>query len=161
MKKLIALLAALTLAGCGGDDNAASDALTVYSGREEELVAPLFDRFEQETGIAVEVRYADSAELAATIAEEGENSPADVFFAQDPGSLGAVEEQLAELPRAVLERVDAKFRDAGGRWVGTSGRARVLVYNTDELSEDDVPDSVFDLTDPKWKGKVGLPPTNA
>ncbi len=161
MKKLTVLLAALALAGCGGDDKAASDTLTVYSGREEELVEPLFERFEEETGITVDVRYADSAELAATIAEEGGNSPADVFFAQDPGSLGAVEDQLAELPEAVLDRVDARFRDSGGRWVGTSGRARVLVYNTDELSEGDVPDSVFDLTDPKWKGKVGLPPTNA
>lgn len=160
MKRAVFLLAALALAGCGGDEGA-SDTLTVYSGREEELVAPLFDRFEEETGIDVEVRYADSAELAATIAEEGGNSPADVFFAQDPGSLGAVEEHLAELPQAVLDRVDERFRDAEGRWVGTSGRARVLVYNTDELAADEVPDSVFDLTDPKWKGKVGLPPTNA
>ena len=161
MKTLVGLLAAVVLAGCGGNDKGESDSLTIYSGREEELVAPLFERFEEQTGITVEVRYADSAELAATIAEEGDNSPADVFFAQDPGSLGAVEDLLAELPEAVLDRVDATFRDDEGRWVGTSGRARVLVYNTDELTEDEVPDSVFDLIDPKWKGKVGLPPTNA
>ena len=159
---------ALALAGCGGDDDgggngeaSGSDTLTVYSGREEEIVEPLFERFEEETGIDVEVRYADSAELAATIAEEGDNSPADVFFAQDPGSLGSVEEQLAELPEAVLDRVDERFRDADGRWVGTSGRARVVVYNTDELSEADVPDSVFELSEPKWDGKVGVAPTNA
>jgi iron(III) transport system substrate-binding protein len=164
MKRIALLLAllALGLAGCGGDDEeGASDTLTVYSGREEELVAPLFERFEEETGIDVEVRYADSAELAATIAEEGDNSPADVFFAQDPGSLGAVQDRLAALPGDVLERVDERFRDGEGRWVGTSGRARVVAFNTDELSEDEVPDSVFDLTDPKWKGKIGLPPTNA
>ena len=162
MKKLVGLLlVALALAGCGGSDDGASDTLTVYSGREEELVAPLFERFEQETGINVEVRYADSAELAATIAEEGDNSPADVFFAQDPGSLGAVDDQLAKLPDDVLSRVDERFRDDQGRWVGTSGRARVIVYNTDELTEAEVPDSVFDLTDPKWKGKIGIAPTNA
>ena len=161
MKKLVMLLTVLALAGCGGSDEGAGDTLTVYSGREEELVAPLFKRFDEETVIGVEVRYGDSAELAATIAEEGDNSPADVFFAQDPGSLGAVESQLTELPDDVLEHVDRRFRDADGRWVGTSGRARVIVFNTDELSADDVPDSVFDLTDPKWKGKVGLPPTNA
>src|SRR5687767_3245568 len=144
MKKLVGLvLAALALAGCGGSDDAGGDTtLTVYSGREEELVAPLFERFEQETGIDVGVRYADSAELAATIAEEGGNSPADVFFAQDPGSLGAIVEQLAQLPEETLERVDERFRDGDGRWVGTSGRARVIVYNTDELTEDEVPDSV-------------------
>jgi iron(III) transport system substrate-binding protein len=167
MKKTMVLLAALALAGCGGGDDGGGDeaesggTLTVYSGREEELVAPLFERFEEETGIDVEVRYADSAELAATIAEEGGNSPADVFFAQDPGSLGAVADQLAKLPDDVLERVDERFRDGDGRWVGTSGRARVITYNTDELEEGEVPDSVFDLADERWKGQVGLPPTNA
>src|SRR4026209_1052548 len=115
-----ALAAAVaTAAGCGGSD----DSLTVYSGREEELVAPLFDMFEEETGVDVEVRYGDSAELAATIAEEGGNSPADVFFAQDPGSLGSVETQLGVLPDAILDRVDARFRDAHGRRTGTSGRS--------------------------------------
>ena len=162
MNKLVGLLfALLALAGCGGNDSGSSDTLTVYSGREEELVAPLFERFEQETGINVEVRYADSAELAATIAEEGDNSPADVFFAQDPGSLGSVVKQLEVLPDTILDRVAPSFRDFSGFWVGTSGRARVIVYNTDDLTADEVPDSVFDLTDPKWKGKIGIAPTNA
>jgi iron(III) transport system substrate-binding protein len=157
----VVAVGALALAGCGGNDDGGT--LTVYSGREEELVEPLFEKFEAETGIDVEVRYGDSAELAATIAEEGDNSPADVFFAQDPGSLGSVEEQglLGELPDDVLSRVDSRFRDPDGHWVGTSGRARVVVYNTDEVSEAELPDSVFDLTDPKWKGKIGIAPTNA
>jgi iron(III) transport system substrate-binding protein len=109
------------------------------------------------------VRYGDSAELAATIAEEGDGSPADVFFAQDPGSLGAVADEglLEQLPSNLLERVDERWRDDDGRWVGTSGRARVVVYNTDALAEDEVPDSVFDLTDPQWKGRIGIAPTNA
>lgn len=155
----------LALTGCGGGESSGEGdgKLTIYSGREEELVGPLIEQFEEASGIDAEVRYGDSAELAATIAEEGDNSPADVFFAQDPGSLGAVarEDQLAELPEELLERVDERFRDADGRWVGTSGRARVIAYNTEELSEDEVPDSVLDLTDPKWKGKIGFPPTNA
>jgi len=152
-----ALLAAVS-AGCGGGSD---DPLTIYSGREEELVAPLFEKFTAATGIEVEVRYGDSAELAATIAEEGDNSPADVFFAQDPGSLGSVESQLAELPVGTLELVDPQFRDADGRWVGTSGRSRVIAYNTETLTAAEVPDSVFDLTDPEWKGRVGIAPTNA
>jgi len=156
---LTVLLAAAILAGCGGDE--ASGPVTVYSGREEELVAPLFEQFTEETGIEVEVRYGDSAELAATIAEEGSNSPADVFFAQDPGSLGAVEPQLGELPEEILERIDERYRDADGRWVGTSGRTRVLVYSTDAVSADELPESVLDLTKPEWRDRVGIAPTNA
>ena len=135
---VVALAAAA--AGCGGGSD---DPLTVYSGREEELVAPLLEQFTEETGIDVEVRYGDSAELAATIAEEGENSPADVFFAQDPGSLGSVDARARlSCPRRLSSASDAQFRDADGRWVGTSGRSRVIAYNTDALSEDEVPDSV-------------------
>ena len=125
------------------------------------MVAPLFERFTEETGIEVDVRYGDSAELAATMAEEGDNSPADVFFAQDPGSLGSIEAQLAELPEDILGRVDERFRDGDGKWVGTSGRVRVIAYNTEALSDTEVPDSVFELTDPRWNGKVGIAPTNA
>jgi len=150
----------LALAACGGDDDST---LTIYSGREEEIVEPLLERFEQETGIEIEVRYGDSAELAATIAEEGDNSPADVFFAQDPGSLGAIESEglLAELPDELLERVEARFRDPDGHWVGTSGRVRVVAYNTELLKEGDLPESILDFTDSRWKGKIGFPPTNA
>ncbi|HWO79419.1 iron ABC transporter substrate-binding protein [Gaiella sp.] len=157
---IVVLALALLAAGCGGDE-AAGGPLTVYSGREEELVAPLFEKFTDATGVDVEVRYGDSAELAATIAEEGDNSPADVFFAQDPGSLGAVDPQLEELPQATLDRVAARFRDAEGRWVGTSGRTRVLAYNTDRVQESDLPASVLELTRPEWKGRVGVAPTNA
>lgn len=158
---LAALLAtaAFAASGCGSDNG--SGPLTIYSGREEELVGPLLEQFTAATGIEVEVRYADSAELAATISEEGDNSPADVFFAQDPGSLGAVADQLVELPDEILDRVDQAYRATDGRWVGTSGRSRVLVYNTDSAPEAELPGSVFELTDPAWRGRVGIAPTNA
>ena len=138
------------------------DALVVYSGRSEELVGPVFEQFEERSGIDVQVRYGDTAELAATILEEGENSPADLFFAQDPGALGALDDEgrLTKLPRGILDRVPAKFRADDGDWVGTSGRARVVAYNTEELSEDELPDSIFGFTDPEWEGKIGWAPTN-
>ncbi|MGH3042130.1 MAG: extracellular solute-binding protein, partial [Gaiellaceae bacterium] len=153
------LLALLATAACGGEDGD----ITVYSGRQEDLVEDLLEQFEEDTGITLDVRYGDSAELAATIAEEGENSPADVFFAQDAGSLGSVaaEGLLARLPAETTERVDERFRDPESHWVGTSGRVRVVAYNTDALSEDELPDSIWDYADPAWHGRLGLAPTNA
>ena len=154
------------LAACGGDDDEAGapeGAITVYSGRSEVLIAPILERFTEETGVPVEVRYGESAELLATIAEEGENSPADLYFSQDAGSLGAAENEglLAELPKKLLSEVDPTFRSPDGGWVGTSGRARIIAYNSDELAEAELPKSVFDLTDPEWEGRVGWSPTNA
>lgn len=165
MRRLIAIaaLALAVAAGCGGGFSPGEDDLVVYSGREEELIGPLFERFEEQTGIDVAVRYGNSAELAATLAEEGDNSPADVFWAQDPGSLGAVEGEgmLEALPAELLERVPDRFRDPDGHWIGLSGRVRVIAYNTDALDEADVPDSVDDVTDPRWRGKIGIAPPNA
>jgi iron(III) transport system substrate-binding protein len=143
-------------------DEASGGPITVYSGRSEELVGQVFEDFTADTGIEVEVRYGDTAELAATITEEGDASPADVYFGQDAGALGALQEQgvLTALPDDVLELVDPLFRSREGEWTGTTGRVRVLAYNTDALDESDVPDSVLDLTDPAWSGRVGWAPTN-
>ncbi len=134
----------------------------VYSGRSEELVGPVFEQFEERSGIDVQVRYGETAELAATILEEGENSPADLFFAQDPGALGALNDEgrLRKLPQEILDRVPARFRADNGTWVGTSGRARVVAYNTEELNDGDLPDSILDFTDPEWEGRIGWAPTN-
>src|ERR671911_630584 len=137
-------------------------ALVIYSGRSEELVGPLFEQFEEESGIEVQVRYGDTAELAATVLEEGENSPADLFFAQDPGALGALtdEGRFRPLAQGILDRVPERFRSPDGVWVGTSGRARVVAYNTAALEAADMPDSILDFTDPAWKGRLGWAPTN-
>ncbi len=141
-------------------DPSAAD-LVVYSGRSENLVGPLIERFEDESGLEVAVRWGDTAELAALLLEEGAVSRADVFFAQEPGALGAVEDLLAPLPATVLDRVAPRFRDPGGRWVGTSGRARVVVYNTASLTPADLPEGMEGFVDPKWTGRIGWAPSNA
>lgn len=135
---------------------------TVYSGRNEELIGPAIEMASEQTGVAVEVRYGSTAEMAATLMEEGENTPASLYIAQDAGALGqlAKEGLLAPLPEELLGRVDERFRSPDGLWVGVSGRARVLVYNTDMVSEEELPGSVKDLTGEAWTGKVGWAPEN-
>ncbi|MCO6452570.1 MAG: iron ABC transporter substrate-binding protein [Caldilineales bacterium] len=136
--------------------------LTIYSGRSESLIGPLIEEFIEDTGIQAAVRYGDTAEMAATILEEGNNSPADVYFAQDAGALGALTAhgRLTSLPDDVLSLVDEKYRSADGDWAGISGRARVVVYNTNAIDEAELPDDIWGFTDPAWKGRLGWAPTN-
>lgn len=164
--KHIALLAiaVLLLSACDAASTSTDSAntLVIYSGRSESLVGPLIDQFQEETGIDVQVRYGGTAELAATLLEEGPASPADLFFAQDPGGLGAIaaEGLLTTLPADLLAKVDARFADPNGQWIGISGRARVVIYNTETLSPEDLPTDLWGFTDPIWKNRIGLPPTN-
>lgn len=190
-RSLVALLAALVVlaAACGDDDGSADDTTTttasatdttaadepeddeplsgtlvLYSGRGEDLVQPIVDRFTEVTGIEVEVRYGNSAEMLLLIQEEGDNTPADVYYSQGAGFLGTLSESgdLAELPDDILDLVLADgLRSPKGDWIGVTGRARTVVYNTDVLSEDEVPDSLLEFTDPQWKGRIGWAPVNA
>ncbi|CAL9676130.1 Iron-utilization periplasmic protein [Streptomyces sp. enrichment culture] len=154
------------LAACGSEDKdgeAGDSALVIYSGRNEKLVDPLLDKLEKAVGTRVEVRYGESAELAAQILEEGDRTKAGLFFSQDAGALGALsrEGMLQKLPADTLGKVDEAYRGSAGDWVGLSGRVRVIAYNPDQIAADEVPDSVFDVVKPEWKGKVGFAPTNA
>ena len=165
---LLTTLAAGIAAGCGSGSGSGSagdgKSLTIYSGRDEEYVGPLIERYKKENpGVDVEVRYGDSAELASTLREEGDRTPAGLFLSQDAGALGALQQAglLTRLPSDILDRVPAKYRSSEGDWVGITGRVRVLAYDSRKLQEDQLPDSVFDLTQPEWKGKVGWAPTNA
>ncbi|MGJ3509401.1 iron ABC transporter substrate-binding protein [Enemella sp. A6] len=167
---LSALLLGLSLAACSNNDTTtdtpegeSDKKLTIYSGRDEKLVQPLIDEFSEKSGITVEVRYGKTAEMAAQLIEEGDRSPADLFLAQDAGALAATSKEgiLTALPSETLDLVDETYRAKDGTWVGVTGRARVLVYNRDKVSEGDLPKSVMELTEPKWKGRVGVAPTNA
>lgn len=150
--------------GTAGGEEAtdAQESVTIYSGRNETAVGPLLLQIEEATGVPVEVRYGDSAELAAQILEEGDRSPADVFLGQDAGGLGALSgaDRLAELPAEILESVDDEYRAPDGTWVATSARARVVAYDPREVDEADLPQTYQDLLDPRWEGLIGYPPTN-
>lgn len=168
---LLTAVALLTAAACSSDeqstteDTAADDvaeSLVLYSGRDEELVQPLIDQFVEETGIEVEVRYGNSAEMGAQLLEEGNATPADVFLTQEVGAAGVLANAglLSPLPDEVVELADERFRPGEeNAWVGVTGRSRVIVYNPELVAEP--PTGVMDLTDPKYAGMTAWVPGNA
>ena len=171
----LALSAAAFLSSCGKNAEATKNSETstpavkstgetlyVYCGRKVKYATPLFDLFEKETGVKIIFKEGKTAELAAVIAKEGKNSPADIFFAQDSSNLGSLSAKgvLAELPKAILSQVDSRYSAPQGTWVGTSGRARVLVYNKELVKVADLPQTMEELVSPAWKGKVAWAPKN-
>ncbi len=163
---------ALLLAGCAAPSPAETQAptepvadgtFTLYSGRDEALVQPLIDRFTEETGIEVEVRYGNTAELGALLLEEGAASPAQVFLSQDAGALGALSKAglFSTLPADLTDAVPAGFTSTDGSWVGITGRARVVVYDGERLTADELPDTVDGYVADEWTGRLAVAPTNA
>ena len=156
----VVLISALSAVACGPGNESSS--MTLYSGRSETLIQPLIDQFITDTGIDVRVKYGSTSGTVALLLEEGDASPADVVLLQDAGALGALakEHKLAPLPQNLLTRVQAVFRSHDDDWVGISGRARTVVYNTEKLNPSDLPDSIQGFVHPKWKGRIGWAPTN-
>ena len=160
-------VAALILGGVtwvvSGPDSSSEQVkeLTIYSGRSEEFIAPFFANWEQESGIKLNVRYGDSAELAAQILEEGKNSPADLFLSQDAGSLGAVSTAglFTKLPTGTGAQIEDIYIAGDRSWIGVTGRARVFAYNPQAVTL--LPQSVSDLTKPAYKARIGIAPSNA
>ena len=140
-----------------------SKQLVIYCGRGKSLVSPLIKLFEKQTGIKVKVNYAKTAQLALVLQEEADKGRADLFWAQDAGALGAVAKAklFRRLPEKVTKRLAPAYRNRSPYWVATSGRARVLAYAPSRVDDTQLPASVFDLVDAKWKNRVGWAPTNA
>lgn len=136
--------------------------VTIYSGRSEDLVQPVLDAFECATGISTATNFGDPTALALALTEEGDRTPADVFFSKSPGAVGFLRNEglLSPLSEDLTSLVDSANVAADGTWVGITGRQRVLVYNIDSVDEVELPNSIFDLTDEKYRGRVGIPATN-
>ena len=161
-KVAMGLLGLLLAWGVGAIATAQGKTLVIYSGRSEKLIGPLIEKAERDLGIDIEVRYGKTAQMAIAILEEGRNSKADLFFGQDAGALGALakEGRTETIPSRLLNKVDSRFRSRNGQWIGISGRARVVDYNVNLVRQSELPSSIWELTDSKWRGKVGWAPTN-
>ena len=152
----------LVILGATSGCSSERDDLVIYSGRSRTLVEPLVERFQEQTGLNVGIRYGDTAQLAVALLEEGDRSSADVFWAQDGGALGALEQEglFTTLPESLLNRVVPLFRGEAGTWIATSGRARTLAYSPERVDSAQLPQSIFDLTDPQYRDRIGWAPTN-
>ncbi|MDR6225287.1 extracellular solute-binding protein [Desmospora profundinema] len=160
----LALILTLVVAGCSPQANDASndeegetDELVVYSARKEQFVKPLVDKFEEESGVKVKLMAADEA-LVNKILEEKNNPQADIFFSNDTGALEylRIEDALAPNDSDKIQVIDEKYRADDGSWVGLSARSRIFMYNKDLTSEKDLPQTLWDLTDSKYKGKFAI-----
>lgn len=162
MKKVLLVFGVLAVVLFMMYNTRSSADLTIYSGRNKALVEPIIDRFEQETGLRVEVKYGGTTQLAVALIEEGSRTPADLFWAQDAGALGALTQAqlLRELPDDIINLLPPRYSSDAKVWVATSGRARVLAYSPARVNRDQLPGSVFNLTDPQWRNRIAWAPTN-
>lgn len=144
------------------DKNDSTNEIIVYSGRSESLIGPALEKYEAATGNTVRVKYGSTAGLTALLLEEGDATPADVFIAQDAGALGALakNKRLTPISDSILVEVEPRFRSPEGQWVGVTGRARSVAYNTDAMNASEMPGSIRDFTNPRWKGRIGWAPGN-
>ncbi len=165
MKRQSAAALALVLVGalssaCGDDDE---PKLVIYNAQHEPLLAELAPAFTEETGIEVELRNGKDLELSNQIVEEGDASPADVFLTENSPAMSQVEAAglFSKLPHDLVTPIPAMYRPTSGLWTGFVARSTVLVYNTDLIEEAELPDSIMDLADPEWAGRISFSPTGA
>ena len=154
------IAAATVLTACGGSAHGGKS-ITLYSGQHEQTTATLVAAFSQQTGINVNLRSGNEAELGSQIVQEGANSPADVFYTENTPVLEDLREKglLAPVSSSTLGAVPSRYDSTRGDWVGVSARVSVLVYNTSRIASSALPDSILALAEPKWKGKVGFAPS--
>jgi iron(III) transport system substrate-binding protein len=156
---LLASAVTLMLSACGSSKQSANE-LTLYNGQHEQTTSKLVAAFEKQSAIKVKVRSGNEAELANQILQEGPNSPADVYYSENTPPLEALQQKglLAPVSQATLAAVPSKDSSAQNDWVGVSARVSLMIYNTAHRTPSQLPSTILELADPKWKGKLGYAP---
>ena len=165
----VVAVAALALAACGSGDSATGEApldpskLTIYSAQHANLVDAWVKGFTADTGIQVQVRQGKDASMGNQLVAEGDKTQADVFLTENSPAMTVVQNAglLSPVEQSTLDQVSQQYRPSSGEWVGIAARSTVLIYNPSKISEADLPASMLDLADPKWKGKWGAAPSGA
>lgn len=160
-RSLLSLLVFLTIAGCDSPEKAANS-VVVYSSVDDVFARPVCERFEQETGIRVDL-VPDTEETKSTgllnrLMAEKARPQADVFWSGDPVRAAVLKDKEISAPFTPADAADTsgRFSDSDGHWSALSARARVFIVNTEVVPEDEIPRSIHDLLDPKWRGKACL-----
>jgi iron(III) transport system substrate-binding protein len=148
------------LSACSALSASSSDAITLYNGQHLQTTDSLVAAFERQTGITVHVRSEDEDTLANQIVLQGSDSPADVFYTENSPALEYLQGKglLAPVDKATLAKTPARYSSPQGDWVGVSARVSVLIYNPSLISASQLPRTVLQMADPKYRGKFALAP---
>jgi iron(III) transport system substrate-binding protein len=152
---------AIVLTGCSAGTAPAKTTIVLYNAQHEQTTTALVAAFTKQTGIVVKVDNDDEDVLTAKIEQEGSRSPADVIFTENSNWLQQLADKglLAKVQRSTLKAIPTADSARDGDWVGVSARVSAIVYNTKDLTPAELPSSVLDLADPKWKGKLEIAPS--
>jgi iron(III) transport system substrate-binding protein len=161
VRRFVALtmgVALVTAVPACGDSAGANGTLTLYAAQHQELIKPLVEAFEKETDIKVNIRMGGDSQLANQIVQEGASSPGDVFVTENSPAMSLVDRAngFAKLDDATLAQVPAQFVPSSHNWTGFAARSTVLVYNKQQLTQDQLPASLMDLQQPQWQGRYGV-----
>ena len=157
-----ALAAVGLVAACGSESGASTDAsagsVTLYSGQHEQTTQSLVTAFEKQTGIQVNVRYNDEDTFADEIVAEQAHPIADVFYTENSPALEYLQARglLAKVNSSTLAKTASKYNSSQGAWVGVSARVSVLIWNPSLISAAQLPTTVLELANPKYKGKLAF-----
>jgi iron(III) transport system substrate-binding protein len=160
--RVLGAAASFVVATFGTLPSAHAASIVLYNAQHEQVVNMLTKDFEKQTGISVKVRSGEGPALAAQIVAEGAASPADVYFTENSPELMLLEEKglLGKVDQTTLATVPARFSSPTGAWVGVTARENVLAYNTTKVQPAQLPQSLFDLAKPEWKGRIGIAPSD-
>src|ERR1700722_20196671 len=160
---LLLLLVGCLIAGCGssspaGSSSSSGKSITLYNGQHVQTTDTLVAAFERESGIKVNVRSDDEDTFADQIVTEGSNSPADVLYTENSPALEYLQGKglLAPVDSTTLARTPSKFNSRQGDWLGVSARVSVIIYNPSLIKTSELPTSVLQLADPKYRGKLAI-----
>lgn len=154
------LVIAALLSSCG---SGTQTTLVLYNGQHPQLTDAFVSAFENQTGIAVSHSDNDGVILADEILAEGSHTPADIFLTENSPELELLDEHglLAKLPSSILSAVPSSDSAPDGSWVGIALRVNCLAYNPSLISRSELPSSLMDLSQPAWKGKLAIAPTDS